>query len=55
MNIIWTIFKKEMLDTLRDRRTLITMIIVPLLLMPVLLSVVTMIGNNRTKKAWKKI
>jgi len=31
------VFRKEMLDTLRDRRTLISMIVVPLLLMPVLI------------------
>jgi len=31
------VYRKEMLDTLRDRRTLISMIVVPLLLMPVLI------------------
>ena len=31
------VYRKEMLDTLRDRRTLISMILVPLLLMPVLI------------------
>lgn len=31
---VWTIFGKEVLDTVRDRRTLFTMIIVPLLLYP---------------------
>ena len=31
------VYRKEMLDTLRDRRTLISMIVVPILLMPVLI------------------
>lgn len=31
------VYRKEMLDTLRDRRTLISMIVVPLLLMPLLM------------------
>lgn len=34
---IGIVYRKEMLDTLRDRRTLISMIVVPLLLMPVLI------------------
>jgi len=37
MQTILTVFKKEMLDTLRDRRTLITAIIMPALLIPVLM------------------
>lgn len=36
MNHIITIFKKETLDTLRDRRTLVIMILVPLLVFPLL-------------------
>lgn len=34
---IGIVYRKEMLDMLRDRRTLISMIVVPLLLMPVLI------------------
>lgn len=34
---IAVVYRKEMLDTLRDRRTLISMIVVPLLLMPLLI------------------
>jgi len=37
MQTILTVFKKEMLDTLRDKRTLITAIIMPALLIPVLM------------------
>ncbi len=37
MNTVLTVFKKEMLDTLRDKRTLITAIIMPAFLIPVLM------------------
>ena len=37
MKTIITVFKKEVLDTLRDRRTLMTAIVMPALLMPILL------------------
>lgn len=37
MKTIITVFKKEILDTLRDRRTLITAIVMPAVLMPFLL------------------
>jgi sodium transport system permease protein len=47
MKTIWTIFKKEMIDTLRDRRTLLTMIVIPLVLIPVLLSVTTNITSSQ--------
>ncbi len=55
MNTILTIFKKEMLDTLRDRRTIITMIIIPVLLFPVMFSLMTKIGESQAKKAKEKI
>ena len=32
--IVWTIFAKELVDTLRDRRTLFAMFVVPILLYP---------------------
>ncbi len=34
MNAVWSIWRKEMVDTLRDRRTLLIMVLVPLVLMP---------------------
>ncbi len=37
MSIIYTVFKKELIDTLRDKRTLISAIIMPALLLPVLM------------------
>jgi len=36
MSIIYTVFKKELIDTLRDKRTLISAIIMPALMLPVL-------------------
>jgi len=53
-NHIFTIFKKEMLDMLRDRRTVITMIVMPILLMPLIISLTSYIANDRIKKAQAK-
>ena len=36
MKTIWAVFKKEGLDTLRDRRAIISMIIIPMFIFPVL-------------------
>ncbi|NBC19162.1 MAG: ABC transporter permease [Bacteroidetes bacterium] len=41
MRTIWIIFGKELKDTLRDRRTLSMMILVPLVLVPVIVVLVT--------------
>jgi len=54
MNIFLTIFKKELIDTLRDRRTIIFMIIIPLLLFPVLFGIISKIQKSVTKKAEEK-
>ena len=37
MSIAWVVFRKELRETLRDRRTLMVMVAVPILLYPVLL------------------
>lgn len=50
MNLTWIIFKKELKDITRDRRTIITMIVVPLLLFPILSTVATKIISSQTKK-----
>jgi sodium transport system permease protein len=55
MNTITTIFKKELIDTLRDRRTLITMVAFPLLLFPVIFGLVTKLQISQAKKAQEKI
>ena len=37
MNGVFVVFKKEFLDTIRDRRTLVAMVLVPLVLFPLLM------------------
>lgn len=54
MNHILIIFKKEIKDVLRDRRTLLTMIIFPLLIVPSILSVVMSFEASHTEKAMYK-
>ena len=49
-----TIFKKELTDTIRDRRTLFMMVFFPLFLMPVLLMVITKVQSSSMKKAEEK-
>lgn len=51
---IWVIFKKELKDILRDRRTIMMMIIFPLLLTPGLITVVTKVQLIQQKKAEDK-
>ena len=46
-----TIYKKEMLDTIRDRRTLISMIVVPLVAIPLLFVVMSKFVSSTEKKA----
>ena len=48
---VLTIYKKEMLDTIRDRRTLISMVAVPLLAIPLLLLVMSRFVSSTEKKA----
>ena len=51
LNQIPVIYKKEMLDTVRDRRTLISMIILPVAAMPLLLFVLGKFISSAEKKA----
>ena len=39
LSILSAIYRKEMLDLVRDRRTMISMVVVPVLLIPLLLNV----------------
>jgi sodium transport system permease protein len=55
MSHFTTIFRKEFTDTIRDRRTLFFMIIFPLLLVPLLLTVVTKLQTSSIQKAEEKI
>ena len=55
MNTIKTIFKKELIDTIRDRRTLITMVVIPILLFPVLIGLVSRITVSQIQKAEEEV
>jgi sodium transport system permease protein len=48
---VFTVYGKELRDMLRDRRTLISMIVVPTLIMPGLLALVAFISVKVTKEA----
>jgi sodium transport system permease protein len=50
-NIILTIYLKELKDSLRDRRTLISMIVIPTLLMPVIFFVGGTVMSKVVRKA----
>ncbi|MBT3299175.1 MAG: ABC transporter permease [Candidatus Marinimicrobia bacterium] len=52
---IWIIFKKELKDILRDRRTIMMMVVFPLLLVPALMFVVNKVQTVQSKKAEDKI
>ncbi len=54
MNTILTVFKKEVLDTLRDRRTLLTAIVMPALLMPLLLYGISKLTSSIMEKEENK-
>lgn len=46
MRIIWRIFKKELKDTLRDRRTLMMMLVIPILMFPIILTLFVSISES---------
>ena len=52
--MIFTIFKKELKDTLRDRRTLIMMLVIPTLIFPIILNVFVSISSSFSEEAAKK-
>jgi len=52
--MIATIFKKELLDTLRDRRTLITMIFIPVLIFPFIMTIFMKVSESFSKEAAEK-
>lgn len=54
MSIILTIFRKEMTTTLRDKRTLISAILLPVLAMPLLLLGVTKFSKRMAEKEESK-
>ncbi len=52
--MIFTIFKKELKDTLRDRRTLMMMIVIPVLIFPVIMNVFMGISSSYQEEAATK-
>ncbi|MDA0345816.1 MAG: ABC transporter permease [Verrucomicrobia bacterium] len=54
MKIIWAVFKKEGLDTIRDRRSIIAMIVIPMVIFPVLFGGIGFFAIKETKKAQEK-
>ena len=50
MKTIVTVFKKELIDSIRDRRTIVFMIIIPLLLFPLLFRVMSSIEKRQAQK-----
>jgi sodium transport system permease protein len=55
MKTIITVFKKELIDTIRDRRTLMFMIVIPLLLFPILFKIMFSVQEKQMKKAEQKM
>jgi len=54
MRETFVVFKKELIDTLRDRRTIIAMVIMPLLLFPLLFFAATWIVKSQSEEAAQK-
>lgn len=52
--MIFTIFKKELKDTLRDRRTLVMMLIIPILIFPVILNIFVSVSASFNAEAANK-
>ena len=52
--MIFTIFKKELKDTLRDRRTLMMMLVIPILIFPIILNVFVTISSSFQEEAANK-
>lgn len=50
MRRIGTIFRKELKDTLRDKRTLLMMVVIPLALYPVLITIFSKVEKSRQEK-----
>jgi len=52
--MIFTIFKKELKDTLRDKRTLIMMLVIPILIFPIILNLFVGISSSFSEEAATK-
>jgi sodium transport system permease protein len=51
---MFTIFKKELKDTLRDRRTLMMMLVIPLLVFPIIMNIFVSVSASFQKEAATK-
>jgi sodium transport system permease protein len=49
--VVFTVFRKEMTDLLRDRRTLMSMVVLPVLVFPLLFGVMSRVMDQAEKKA----
>lgn len=54
MKKFWIIFRKEIIDTLRDRRTLLVMVLIPLLVFPMLMKIVSSVTRAQAQKSMEK-
>lgn len=52
--MIFTIFKKELKDTLRDRRTLMMMLVIPILVFPIIMNVFVAVSASFSEEAANK-
>lgn len=52
--MIFTVFKKELRDTFRDRRTVMMMIVIPTLVFPMIMSIFMSVSESFQKKAAEK-
>ncbi len=52
--MIFSIFKKELKDTLRDRRTIVMMVVIPILIFPLIMTVFVKVSTSFTKEAMTK-
>lgn len=52
--MIFTVFKKELKDTLRDRRTILMMIVIPTLVFPLIMSITMSFSSRYAKEAAEK-
>jgi sodium transport system permease protein len=47
---VWTIYRKELIDTLRDRRTLIFMLAIPIVAIPLMIMVISQLMMSQIEK-----
>jgi sodium transport system permease protein len=52
--MIFTIFKKELIDTLRDKRTVVMMIVIPTLIFPIIMTVFMKFSSKFNEEAMTK-